>query len=61
MSVRLYQTNFTTGEPVSAVVLLRNVGQTPFEDGGASGVNYPYFLSLSRDGEKHEPLVPRRP
>ena len=58
MSVRLYQTNFTTGDAVSAVVLLRNVGQTPFEDGGGSGVNYPYFLSLSRDGEKLELSVP---
>jgi hypothetical protein len=58
MSARFYKTNFTVGDPISVVILLRNVGQTNLPDGGASWVNYPYLLTLRCDEELIEPVVP---
>ena len=58
MSARFYQTNFTVGQPVPVVILLRNVGKENVSIGSASWVNYPYFLILKHDEKEIEPLVP---
>lgn len=58
MSTRFYQTNFAVKEPISLVILLRNAGHESIECGSASWVNYPYFLTVWRHGQKLEPLLP---
>lgn len=59
MSIRFYQTTFTNGEPIHAIILWRNVGADPGYFSSASWENYPFELYLSHEGNKIKPLMPR--
>jgi hypothetical protein len=60
LSIRFYQTNFTNGGPVFAVILWRNAGETSHGLDIARAVErYPFDLSLSHDGKPEKALVSR--
>jgi hypothetical protein len=59
MSVRLYQRQFTNGQPVRVTILWRNVGSTPNWFTSATWENYTFDLSLFRDGMEIKPVMPR--
>jgi hypothetical protein len=58
LSARFYTTNLVTGQPLTAVILVRNLGPREVTRGGGSSANYNYFLTLHRDGRLVAPLIP---
>ena len=60
ISIRFYQTDFTNGEPVPAVVLWRNTSRTAQKLDIAAGIeHYPFDLVVHRNGALQKPLTPR--
>jgi len=60
MSIRFYQNNYTNGQPVSAVILWRNIGgmRQPFDPGW--GIEkYSFDVLIRYGGKDLKPLVPR--
>jgi hypothetical protein len=60
MSIRFYQGDYTNGQPVSAVIIWRNVGTVPRLFDRAWGIEkYSFDVAIRHDGDDLKALTPR--